>query len=154
MTGGNLWPMAEQSTQSISIAATPAEVMAVIADFPAYPVWAGSVKQVEVLHTGADGRGELVRFQLDAGVLKDLYELRYTWDGDRQVAWTLVTAQMQRMQEGSYTLHGDGAATTVTYSLTVDLLMPMLGLLKRKAERVVMDTALKELKRRVESTRG
>ena len=30
----------------------------------------------------------------------------------------------------------------------------MLGMLKRKAERVVMDTALKELKKRVESAGG
>jgi hypothetical protein len=41
----------------------------------------------------------------------------------------------------------------VTYSLAVDLVIPMLGLLKRKAERVVMDTALKELKKRVEGQR-
>jgi len=39
----------------------------------------------------------------------------------------------------------------VTYNLTVDLTIPMLGMLKRKAEKVIMDTALKELKKRVES---
>ena len=38
----------------------------------------------------------------------------------------------------------------MTYTLAVDLAIPMLGLLKRKAERIVMDTALKELKKRVE----
>ena len=32
--------MAEQTTSSIVIAADPAAVMAVIADFPAYPEWA------------------------------------------------------------------------------------------------------------------
>jgi hypothetical protein len=30
--------------------------------------------------------------------------------------------------------------------------MPMLGMLKRKAEKVIMDTALKELKKRVETS--
>jgi hypothetical protein len=43
-----------------------------------------------------------------------------------------------------------GPATEVTYALAVDLVMPMLGMLKRKAEKVIMDTALKELKKRVE----
>lgn len=38
----------------------------------------------------------------------------------------------------------------MTYYLAVDLMIPMLGMLKRKAERVIMDTALKELKKRVE----
>ena len=58
---------------------------------------------------------------------------------------------MMRGQDGSYVLRPLGPdSTEVTYSLRVDLAIPMLGLLKRKAERVVMDTALKELKKRVE----
>jgi hypothetical protein len=61
---------------------------------------------------------------------------------------------MMRAQQGSYTLDPQAPGRTeVTYSLTVDLVIPMLGLLKRKAERVVMDTALKELKKRVEGLR-
>ena len=58
---------------------------------------------------------------------------------------------MQKAQHGSYTLDPSSEGTEVTYSLSVDLSIPMLGMLKRKAERVVMDTALKELKKRVES---
>jgi len=38
----------------------------------------------------------------------------------------------------------------VTYRLAVDVKIPMLGMLKRKAEKVIIDTALKELKKRVE----
>jgi ribosome-associated toxin RatA of RatAB toxin-antitoxin module len=143
--------MTEQSTQSIVIEAEPAAVMAVIADFDNYPVWAGSLKKAEVLETGADGRAERVAFTLDAGVLRDQYELSYVWDGDRRVEWTLTSGQMMRAQQGSYTLEPRGGATHVTYSLTVDLIFPMLGTLKRKGERIVMDQALKELKKRVES---
>ena len=38
----------------------------------------------------------------------------------------------------------------MTYRLTVDLKIPMLGMLQRKAEKVIIDTALKELKKRGE----
>jgi hypothetical protein len=38
----------------------------------------------------------------------------------------------------------------VTYQLAVELNMPMLGMFRRKAEKVIIDTALKELKKRVE----
>jgi ribosome-associated toxin RatA of RatAB toxin-antitoxin module len=145
--------MAEQSTKSITIEAAPAAVMAVVADFDAYPDWTGSVKKAEVLETGPDGRALRVAFTLDAGVVKDEYELAYAWDGDRRVQWNLVRGQMQKAQEGSYTLAPAGAVTEVTYALTVDLAIPMLGMLKRKAEKVIMDTALKELKKRVESAR-
>jgi hypothetical protein len=33
----------------------------------------------------------------------------------------------------------------------VDLAVPMIGMLRRKAERVILDTALKELRKRVEA---
>ena len=142
---------AESSTQHIDIGADPAAVMAVIADFDNYPMWASSVKRAEVLATGADGRPERVAFTLDAGPVRDNYELQYRWSGDERVDWTLVRGQMMRAQEGSYQLEATDGGTHVTYSLSVDLAIPMLGLLKRKAERVVMDTALRELKKRVEA---
>ena len=143
--------MADQSTQSIVVEAPAAEVMAVIADFPSYPQWVAAAKQGEVLETGDDGRARRVHFVLDAGAVKDDYVLDYTWDGDRRVSWSLVKGQMQKRQEGSYTLSESGGRTEVTYSITIDLSIPMLGMIKRKAEKVILDTALKELKKRVES---
>jgi hypothetical protein len=142
--------MADQSTQSITIDAPPAAIMAVIGDFAAYPEWAASVKSAQVLSSGPDGRAEQVKFQLDAGPVKDEYVLAYTWKGDERVDWNLVSAGMQKSQRGSYVLVPRGASTEVTYYLAVDLAIPMLGMLKRKAEKVIMDTALKELKKRVE----
>ena len=38
----------------------------------------------------------------------------------------------------------------MTYTLAVELSIGMLGMFKRKAEKMIMDTALRELKRRVE----
>jgi uncharacterized membrane protein len=150
---GNVRPMADATTSSITIAAPPEHVMAVIADFPAYPEWAEQVKSVEVLSSGDDGRAERVRFTMDAGPIKDSYTLDYNWAPDgRSVSWTLVKGHIQKAQTGSYTLAGTAGETTVTYSLAVDLNIPMIGMLRRKAEKVIIDTALKGLKRRVEST--
>jgi uncharacterized membrane protein len=142
--------MAEQSTQSIVVDAPAADVMAVIADFPSYPQWVAAAKKVEVEETGDDGRARRVHFVLDAGAVKDDYVLEYDWDGDRQVSWNLVQGQMQKRQEGSYTLIETGGRTEVTYKITIDLSIPMLGMIKRRAEKVILDTALKELKKRVE----
>ena len=147
----SLLAMADQSTQSIVIDAPAAEVMAVIADFPAYPQWVTAAKRVEVLETGADGRASRVHFVLDAGAVKDDYVLDYTWDDDRRVSWTLVEGQMQKRQDGSYTLSELSGGTEVTYAIAIDLSIPMLGMIKRKAEKVILDTALRELKKRVES---
>ncbi len=152
MTAGNLPGMAEATSSSITIAAPPERVMAVIADFAAYPEWAEQINAVEVLAPGSDGRAERVRFRMDAGAIKDSYTLDYTWAPDgRSVSWTLVKGQIQKAQDGSYVLAGRGDSTTVTYSLAVDLNIPMIGMLRRKAEKVIIDTALKGLKRRVEA---
>ncbi|MBF9071045.1 SRPBCC family protein [Streptacidiphilus fuscans] len=143
--------MAEHTRSSTTIEATPAQVMAVIADFAAYPAWTGEVKEIEVLSEGADGRAQQVRLLLDAGAIKDDHTLAYTWDGDRKVSWTLVKSQMLKSLDGSYTLTPTGDKTEVTYQLAVDVKIPMLGMIKRKAEKVIIDRALAGLKKRVES---
>lgn len=126
--------------------------MAVIADFDAYPTWVSAAKSVTVLTSGPDGKAETVRFELDAGMVKDTYELAYDWSADGlSVTWDLVRGDLQKAQHGSYRLAAEpSGGTTVTYELTVDLTIPMIGMFKRKAEKVITDTALKELKKRVE----
>ncbi|NLE79055.1 MAG: SRPBCC family protein [Rhodococcus sp.] len=144
--------MPEKTKRSISINAPAADVMNVIADFDAYPDWVAATKSVEVLEQGANGRADKVRFVLDAGMVKDTFELQYDWAADgNSVSWELVSGEIQKAQHGSYTLaeESDGT-TTVTYELTVDLNIPVIGLFKRKAEKAITDTALKELKKQVE----
>jgi hypothetical protein len=85
--------------------------------------------------------------------MKADYTLRYTYDGDAKVSWDLEAGSLKE-NSGSYVLAAAGDGTDVTYSLTIDTGIPMLGMFKRKAEKVVMDTALKELKKRVESRRS
>lgn len=145
--------MAEHTSSSITIEAAPADVMEVIADFDRYPEWSGEVKEADVLTKDDRGRAEKVRMLLDAGAIKDDYTLEYTWTGDNQVSWSLVKSQMLRSLDGSYRLAplDSGKRTEVTYQLTVDVKIPMLGMIKRKAEKVIIDRALAGLKKRVES---
>ncbi|MEU0835907.1 SRPBCC family protein [Streptomyces sp. NPDC056231] len=145
--------MAEHTSSTITIEAAPADVMGVIADFDRYPEWTGEVKEAEVLAKDEQGRAEKVRLVLDAGAIKDDHTLAYIWTGDHEVSWTLVKSQMLRAIDGSYSLAplGDGSRTEVTYRLTVDVKIPMLGMIKRKAEKVIIDRALAGLKKRVES---
>ncbi len=143
--------MAEQTTSTITIDAEPSVIMAVISDFESYPVWAQGVKKADVVETGADGRAEQVYFELDASPIKDAYTLRYDWEGDQAVRWSLAEAKMLKAMDGAYELTPRGSGTEVTYRLAVDIAIPMIGMLKRKAEKVIIDTALKGLKKRVES---
>ncbi|WP_018156179.1 SRPBCC family protein [Demetria terragena] len=146
--------MAQSTQSSITIAAPPATVLDIIADFAAYPEWAGQVKRAEVIAEDADGWAEQVTFDLDAGIVKDSYTLAYVWDVDEastgRVSWTLVEATMLKALDGAYTLAASESGTDVGYELSVDVSIPMIGALKRKAEKMIIDTALKELKKRAE----
>jgi len=146
--------MADTSTQSIQVHAPLDRVAAVISDFRRYPEWADAIKRVEVLEEYEDGYAAQVRFVIDAGVMADDYTLDYAYADDlSRIEWHLVEpSKTQKSQRGSYDLSdaGDGT-TTVTYTLEVELSIGMLGMFRRKAEKMIMDTALKQLKRRVES---
>ncbi len=147
--------MADKTTSSIAIAVPREAVMAVIADFAAYPQWATGVRSTEVLDQDADGRAYRVRFSLDAGMIKDDYVLGYDWDGDVQVSWELAEAgSVISEMSGAYRLADLGDATEVRYELAVGIRIPMIGMFKRRAEKMIIDTALKGLKSRAEATVG
>jgi ribosome-associated toxin RatA of RatAB toxin-antitoxin module len=143
--------MADQTSSTILISAPPASVMSVIADFPAYPDWAQGMHKAEVQDTFPDGRAKDVLFEIAEGPIKDTYTLTYDWHGDEHVDWTLVQGKMLKKLNGTYRLVPKGDATEVTYQLEAELGIPMIGMLRRKAEKVIIDTALKGLKKRVES---
>jgi len=146
--------MPDHTESRIHIEAPPESVLAVIADFEAYPEWAGTVKSTEVLEADENGWAYQVRFHLDAGAIRDTYTLAYEWDieddGSGTMSWYLIEGTVLRGMDGSYTLTPNDGGCAVDYQLAVELRVPMLGLLRRKAEKVIVDTALNELKKRVE----
>ena len=143
--------MADQTSSTILIDAPPSVVMDVIADFPAYPEWTQGLHLAEVRETFPDGRAKEVYFEIAQGPIQDSYTLGYDWHGAESVDWELVSAKMMKKLEGTYVLTGRGDATEVTYRLAVELTIPMIGMLRRRAEKVIIDSALKGLKKRAES---
>jgi len=146
--------MTDRTESSVVIDAAPSAVLAVIADFRAYPEWAREVREVTVLSGDPGPRPERVRFTLDAGVLKDTYTLGYTWRFDArgvgELTWSLVDSTVLDTMDGSYRLRPHGTGTQATYTLEVGLTVPVPGMLRRRAERSVVRTALTALKERVE----
>lgn len=142
--------MAEQASSSIMIDAPAEQVLAVISDLHAYPEWTGQITSAEVLDTYPDGRPRRATFAMNASGFTDEYTLDYTY-APSTVAWTLVEpTKLQKSQVGSYQVTASGPGAEVTYLLTLESKIPMIGPMKRKANKMIIDAALKELKRRVE----
>lgn len=148
--------MADQASSSITIEAPPDAVLAVIRDIEAYPQWAKGISKAVVDEPGSDGPKKAT-FALSASGMSDEYTLVYDWKADG-VTWSLdQPTKLQKSQQGSYQLtpkgSGDSPRTEVTYLLTMEIVIPMIGLMKRKFQGMIIDSALKELKKRVESLR-
>ncbi|RJS44835.1 SRPBCC family protein [Nocardioides cavernaquae] len=143
--------MADQTTSTILVEAPPAAVMAVIADFPAYPSWAKGIVRADVLASQPGQRADRVHFEVDVPPIRDEYTLAYTWVDDTAVTWTLAEGKMLKALDGAYELRAVDGGTEVVYRLSAELAIPLIGMLKRKGEKILIDTALKGLKKRVES---
>ena len=144
--------MSEATESTIRIEATVSDVVAVVSDLTKYPEWSTSIKRVEVLESDSEGRPVKVTMMVDAGPMRDSVTLQYDWSlAPAQLSWTLIEAEMLTAMDGTYTIsEADEDSTEVSYRLAVDVAMPMLAMLKRKAEKAVVDVSLKELKKRVE----
>jgi len=143
--------MAEQASERIRIDASPEECLAVVLDFEAYPTWAKDLKQVTVLERDADGRGTHVEFRA-AGLGQSF---RYTLAYDNSalpdaLSWALRESDKLRRLDGSYRFEPEDGSTRVHYELTVEIAIPLPGIIKRRAASMIMGTALKELKKAVE----
>jgi ribosome-associated toxin RatA of RatAB toxin-antitoxin module len=139
--------VADQASSSITIDAPPERVLEVIRDVEKYPEWTGGITKAVVVEPGP----AKVDFTMNQSGMSDEYTLDYDWKADG-VSWVMVgPSKMMKSQKGSYQLSPKGPATEVTYQLTLELKIPMIGLMKRKAEKMIIDSALKELKKRVES---
>jgi ribosome-associated toxin RatA of RatAB toxin-antitoxin module len=140
----------EQTHSSIVIQAAPAAIMRVIADVEDYGDWISGVDQVVVHAKDDEDRPLSATFHGSMGLIKDSYTVDYDW-ADTEVSWWLTKGEALKDLHGTYrcTDRGDGG-TDVEYRLDVELAVPMVSMLRKRGEKMIVDSALKGLKRRVE----
>lgn len=143
--------MADQATHTTTIDAPIDTCWAVLTDFERYPAWARDVKEVRVEEADDHGRPTRVSFRVAALGRSARYRLAYDLSGAPQrLAWDLEESDIMRRLDGSYELAGEGDRTKVTYHLAVDLMVPLPGFVKRRAEGKIMRAALDSLKEEAE----
>ena len=147
--------MADQATERATIDAPPERCFEIALDFERYPEWARDIKQATVKERDDQGRGTRVAYRVAAMGRSAHYTLAYDYSkAPRELSWELVEGDIMRRLDGRYVFEPSSStdgATDVTYHLTVELVVPLPGFVKRRAESKIMGTALDELKKRVES---
>ena len=144
--------MSDEARESIHIEATPERCYAVAIDFERYPEWATDVKVVEILDRDGEGRGNRVRYEISALGKTVGYVLAYDYaDAPGGFTWKLEKADILSRLDGAYRFDADGAGTDVGYVLTIDVTLPLPGFMKRAAAGMIVDNAMKQLKRYIEA---
>jgi uncharacterized membrane protein len=144
--------MSEGTFQTLEIDAPAEALYDVAADIGAYPEWATGVKEVEVLELTDDGKVELARFVVEGFVKEIEYVLRYTHDRPNSLSWVAeADSKDVKSLEGSYTFNPMDGATEVVYALSVEPNFTIPGFLRRQAEKQIVTTALRGLRKRASS---
>lgn len=144
--------MEEQVTERMVIRGTPEHCFEVLTAFEHYPEWAADIKAATVDERDGEGRATRVTFRAAAFGRSTSYTLAYDYSASpEELTWAQVDGDLTRRIDGSYHLAPSGDdGTEIVYHLTVDLMVPLPGFVKRRAEGRIMGTALRELKVRVE----
>lgn len=139
--------MAETASETITIAASPDEVWAIATDIERYPEWAHDVKDVVVTSRDESGRPAMVEFRTSALGRSTHYTLSYDYaEAPAALSWTMVKGDIQRSIEGAYRFQPtEDGGTRVRYDLAIELVVPLPGFVKRRAERRILN-AIRELK--------
>ena len=146
--------MAEQATERMVVAASPARCFEVSSDIGAYPQWAADIKNVTIDERDEQGRPRVVTFRAAAFGRSTSYTLAYDYSQAPEVlSWVQTAGDITSKLDGQYVFapNGDGG-TEVTYHLEVEMKVPLPGFIKMRAQSRIMSTALRELKARVESS--
>ena len=141
--------MTEGTFSTLEIDASPEALYDAAADVASYPEWASGVKEVEVLETDSEGRVDRARFVLEGFIKEIEYVLKYTHDRPNILSWVAEESDDLKMLEGSYQFTPKDDATEVVYSLTVEPKFTIPGFIKRQAEKQIVTTALRGLRKRV-----
>ena len=144
--------MAETAFQTTTIAATPERVWAIATDFERYPEWAKDVKDVIVRGRDDQGRPVEVEYRASALGRSTHYTLAYDYSQAPSVlAWSILRGDIMRTIDGAYHFSPtDDGGTEVRYDLAIELVVPLPGFVKRRAEVRILNT-VRELKTRAEA---
>jgi uncharacterized membrane protein len=143
----------EGTVQSIEVSAPAQLVYEVALDLDAYPDWATGVKSVDILEEDEYGRPTLVDFVAEAMIKEISYRLQYEYGLESGFSWTAIPGSDIKAMEGSYEFKElDDGNTEVLYALRVDPAFTVPGFLRKQAEKQIVSSALRGLKKRAEAS--
>ena len=143
----------EGTVQRVEVSSEPQHVYEVALDIESYPEWADGVRSVSISEEDEYGRPLKADFVVDAMIKEVAYTLEYDFDFDNGFAWSAIPNDDIKSLDGRYEFNAlDGGGTEVVYALRINPGFTVPGFLRKQAEKQIVGTALRGLKKRAEET--
>lgn len=137
-------------SKTVEVGADAASIMAIVADFEAYPQWNEGIKGVWVLARYDDGRPSQLRLDTDYQGMQSTFIQAVYYPGENQIQTVLQQGDLFSKQEQLFSAVQAGAATLLTVDMDVETSMPVPAPMVKQLLNQVLDRLAENLKQRAE----
>ncbi len=137
-------------SKTVEVSASAATIMAIVADFEAYPQWNEEIKGCWILARYDDGRPSQLRLDTSVQGMEGVYIQAVYYPGPNQIQTVMQQGEHFSKQEQIFSVVEMGPTTLLTVDFDVETTMPIPKPMVKKVVGDAMDYLAENLKARAE----
>ena len=138
-------------SKTVEVGADAASIMAIVADFEAYPQWNEGIKGAWVLARYDDGRPSQLRLDTEINGMGGTYIQAVYYPGENQIQTVMQQGDLFSKQEQVFSVVAMGPTSLLTVDLDVETTMPVPKPMVKKMVNDALDHLADNVKKRAES---
>ncbi|BDX29594.1 cyclase [Mycobacterium antarcticum] len=141
-------------SKTVEVGASAEAIMAIVADFEAYPQWNEEVKGCWILARYDDGRPSQLRLDTSVQGMDGTYIQAVYYPGENQIQTVMQQGDLFSKQEQRFAVVAMGPTSLLTVDLDVEISMPVPAMMVKKVVNDALEHLADNLKTRAEATAG
>jgi ribosome-associated toxin RatA of RatAB toxin-antitoxin module len=137
-------------SKTVEVGADAASIMAIVADFEAYPQWNKGIKGAWVLARYDDGRPSQLRLDTEVNGMPGTYIQAVYYPGANQIQTVMQQGALFAKQEQLFSVVETGQTCLLTVDVDVEPSMPVPAPMVKMLLNSVLDSLAQNLKQRAE----
>jgi ribosome-associated toxin RatA of RatAB toxin-antitoxin module len=137
-------------SKTVEVGADAASIMAIVADFEAYPQWNKGIKGAWVLARYDDGRPSQLRLDTEVNGMPGTYIQAVYYPGANQIQTVMQQGDLFEKQEQLFSVVETGRTCLLTVDVDVEPSMPVPAPMVKMLLNNVLDSLAQNLKQRAE----
>jgi ribosome-associated toxin RatA of RatAB toxin-antitoxin module len=138
-------------SKTVEVEASTESIMAIVADFEAYPQWNEEIKGCWILARYDDGRPSQLRLDTSVQGMDGTYIQAVYYPGENQIQTVMQQGDLFSKQEQLFSVVAMGPTALLTVDLDVEITMPVPAMMVKKVVGDALDHLADNLKKRAEA---